>query len=141
MPQLEERLKRWEEFLALAGDAPPDAPKEAPRKEGPPQKATTAKWGNKPPKGRKGNHPPKGTDNGKGVTSPNIICFRCHKPGHYAPDCKVPLEGIVAPNPPTETAKKPKPKVAPVPIQLLAQHWYSWKTSKSGSASETRAIP
>lgn len=64
----------------------------------------------------------KGMDKGKGVTKPNIICFRCHQLGNYASDCKVPIEGIVAPNPPMKTATEPKPnKAAPVLMPVTGQ--------------------
>lgn len=83
---------------------------------GPAQKASLAKWGSYLKNEAKKDTPSqKDTGREKEAVNPNMICFWCHNPGHYASDCKVLLERIAAyhlanTNPNTKPKKPARPE-------------------------------
>lgn len=63
-------------------------------------------------------HPKRGEGRGKGAANPNIICFTCHQPEHYASHCKVPQQETPPLLPLVKTATVPKHKKAVQVLQL-----------------------
>lgn len=117
MLQTEERLRRQEELLSMSRETTTKVPQNVPKKGVPPGKAQGSKCGGKTQKGKKKEAAPK-TRSGKDKQPIylDITCDWCKQTGHYASDCKLPLEGSAAASPQNKTTppKLKKPAMAPM---------------------------